>query len=95
MAAATNRQFSLSLYRANAKASLQLGAPDRGRNDTKRRDGWKALGFKLALVPRIEANGLFNHLIGTQEERLRYVETNRLSGFKIDSRFVFGGRLNG
>ena len=38
--------------------------------------------------------GLFNHVIGSSENRVRYFDTERLRGLEVDHEFVFGGRLH-
>jgi hypothetical protein len=37
---------------------------------------------------------LFDHLVGTREQRLRDGKAERLCGFQIDDQLVFGGRLH-
>ena len=37
---------------------------------------------------------LFDHLVGSGEERLRHYEAESLGGFEVEARFVLGRRLH-
>ena len=38
---------------------------------------------------------LFDHLVGTIEQRRQHCQAERLGGFHVDNKFIFCGQLRG
>jgi hypothetical protein len=69
--------------------SVQLPTADIGRR-----------GPQVAFVPkaagsnRSKADNLFDHLVGTREQRCWHINSEHLGGLKVDHQLVFGRCLH-